>query len=325
MTTLKEHLRTLALEAGAQKVGFARARAVDDRAVTEFQEWLQLGRHGEMGYLANYPEIRKDPRLLLDDATRVHTIMVCAFSYYHSEQQLPGAAKFAMYAHGSDYHEILRQRLQPIIGFLADNGETGRICIDSAPLRERYWAVESGVGFIGRNSQLIVPGMGSYFFLASIITTAQTEPDRPCRLSCGNCGACLKQCPGQAIGSDGSFDARRCISYLTIEHRGEMPAFIDMPDGSRRNIANILNGRVYGCDECQRVCPHNHRPPETAIEGFCLRPQLRGITCNEILSMTQETFSETFRKSPVKRAKLSGLQRNAAAAMPSPKAPDLTS
>ncbi len=313
MERLKEELISLTHRAGAQKTGFAAAHPVREESVDRFNSWLSEGKHGGMAYMKNYPDIRQNPRLLLNGINPEEpcTLMVCAFSYYHTERQTPDAARIAMYAHGSDYHEVLRQRLQPVLAHLDSLGIKGRICIDSAPLRERYWAVEAGIGFIGRNGQLIVDGVGSYVFLATVIFNAHVSPDEPCRRSCLGCRRCLTACPGQAIGADGDIDARRCVSYLTIEHRGDLPDTLAMPDGTSRPIAGILGNRVYGCDECQRVCPHNRRPLPTGIAEFHIRPSLRTLSHADILNMTQPTFSTLFRHSPVKRTRLAGLIRNA--------------
>lgn len=305
-STLKQRLVAAAMEAGAQKAGFAHAVEVDADNLGYYQRWLAAGNHGCMGYLENHQSIRRDPRKLLENA-EAHTVMVCAFPYYHPDAQSPDAARIAMYAHGSDYHEVLRQRLQPIKQLLESEGYSARICVDSAPLMERYWAVRAGVGFIGRNRMLIVPHMGSYFFLAEIITDAPVEPDEPCTLSCGDCGRCTQACPGGALRCTGGFDSRLCLSYLTIEHRGDLPATLS----ASRPLCEALGNRIYGCDECQRVCPHNANPPETAITEFRIRPALRTITREQILAMTPTDFSAIFAHSAVKRTKLAGLQRNA--------------
>ncbi len=311
---MKERLTRLALAAGASKTGFARAGEVDAEVVASFSRCLAQGRHGGMEYLANHPHIRRNPSLLLDGyAAEARTVMVCAFPYYHAERQHADAAQIAMYAHGSDYHEVLRRRLQPLVAMVEAEGERGRVCVDSAPILERYWAVRAGVGFRGVNGQLIVPGMGSYFFLAEIVTTADVEPDTPCTLKCQGCGRCVRACPGGAIGADGSFDARRCLSYLTIEHRGELPDMIGEGDGAKsRPMAEAMGNRVYGCDECQRVCPHNSDAVQTGIGEFGLRESLRHLTAGDIASMEQGDFSRIFSHSAVKRVKLAGLQRNAA-------------
>lgn len=311
MPDLRQRLTEAAIAAGAQKTGFAKATDVDETSYRRFRQWLDEGNHGDMHYLAKHAPLRRNPKLLSDDTAGAQTVMVCAFSYFHPEHQ-EGDALFATYAHGSDYHEVLRRRLQPLAGMLHEEGYEARICIDTAPILERYWAVQCGVGFIGRNHQLIIQGMGSYFFLAEIITSATIEPDEPCTLTCEGCGRCLRGCPGGALRPDGGFDARLCLSYLTIEHRGELPPHIGSGN-DRRDTAHALGNRVYGCDECQRVCPHNVNPPLTEIDEFHMRPSLRHITRAEILAMTPEEFAGIFRHSAVKRAKLTGLKRNAKA------------
>ena len=200
--------------------------------------------------------------------------------------------------------------------------------------------MRAGVGFIGRNSQLIIPGMGSYFFLATLIFAAGVEADAPCTLSCLNCGRCLRACPGRAILADGTVDANRCLSYLTIEHRGPLPENIIIPkisasdnsDNSYNSnkinssdssesipLASLLGNRVYGCDTCQSVCPHNSNPPLTEIPEFRLRPALRNLTPAAILALTPSDFSHIFSHSAVKRARLAGLQRTATLITPTHK------
>lgn len=319
---MKPALTRLAIEAGAQKVGFAAAEPVSAQAWQRFSHWLADGNNAGMEWLTNWPELRRNPLLLLDSPKETSTqaatppargtVIVCAFSYYHPEAQMPGAAQIAMYAHGSDYHEVLRSRLAPLAEHLRQRGYRARICIDSAPVMERYWAQQAGVGFTGRNGLTIVPGMGSWFFLAEIITDAVLEPDPPCTLTCGDCGRCVKTCPGGALRASGGFDSRRCLSYLTIEHRGELPDTLPETSASgATRLVEALGNRVYGCDECQRHCPHNANPPHTAIAAFNLRPALRTLTHAEILAMTPERFSAIFTHSAVKRAKLAGLRRNA--------------
>lgn len=338
---LKTALTALSRAAGAQRCGFAEAAPVDPSAETRFNSWLAAGRHASMAWMEKYAGVRHDPRRLLDPVPEGPcTVMVCAFSYYHPERQPDTAAQFAMYAHGSDYHEILRARMQPLADHLASLGIAARICIDTAPLPERYWAVRAGVGFIGRNSQLIIPGMGSYFFLATLIFAAGVEADAPCTLGCLDCGRCLRACPGRAILADGTVDANRCLSYLTIEHRGQLPETLTFPkisasdnsDNSYNSynsynsnsdkinssdssesipLASLLGNRVYGCDTCQSVCPHNSNPPLTEIPEFRLRPSLRDLTPAAILALTPADFARIFSHSAVKRARLAGLQRNA--------------
>lgn len=292
-------LLTLAREAGATAIGIADAVEIDRDAADAYSRWIADGRNGTMDYLARYGDVRRDPRLLLDGA---RSLIVTAFNYMPPRRQPDGVPRFADYALGTDYHEVVRERLGRFAGAIRDQwgGET-RICIDTAPLMERYWAVRSGLGFVGRNSQLILPGRGSRFFIGTVITTTHFAPDAPCTLTCGDCRRCVMACPGRAISSDGdraAFDARRCLSYLTIEHRGPLP------DGVR------LGNRIYGCDACQDACPHNRHAMPTDVPEFLPRPSLMALTAPDIAAMSPEQFSAIFRHSAVKRTKLAGLQRN---------------
>lgn len=299
-------LLPLARDAGATAIGIADAVEVDSDAADAYSRWIADGRNGTMDYLARYGDVRRDPRLLLDGA---QSLIVAAFNYMPPSRQPDGMPRFADYALGTDYHEVVRERL----GRFAEairvqwGGET-RVCVDTAPLMERYWAVRSGLGFVGRNSQLILPGRGSRFFIGTVITTTHFAPDAPCTLTCGDCRRCVSACPGGAIAPCGdnacaesraaAFDARRCISYLTIEHRGPLP------DGLR------LGNRIYGCDACQDVCPHNRHAMPTDIPEFIPRPSIMTLTASDIATMSPEQFSAIFRHSAVKRTKLAGLQRN---------------
>lgn len=289
-------LRQWVAEAGGAACGVAEACAVGDDDFARFDKWLDCGNNGQMHYMANYRELRRDPRLLLPGAQSVVSV---AFSYYHSDQTDGNLASIAAYAHGDDYHEVVRERLGRVASRIvaAYGGET-RVCVDTAPMLERYWAVKAGVGFVGRNRLLIVPGAGSYVFIGSVLTTVRFAPDAPNEGECDGCGRCIAACPGKALGEEG-IDARRCLSYLTIEHRGEFPEGTD------------LHGRLYGCDICQRVCPHNRSLPDTPIAEFHAREALRTLTPEKIAAMNQQEFSAIMRRSAIKRTKLAGLQRNA--------------
>lgn len=278
------------------KIGFATLSPVDYFTVQQYRQWIAGGCHGEMAYLEKYLDIRDNPALLLSSA---RTIIVCAINYTPATRQCVGAPEIAPYAYGRDYHEVIREKLTQVADFIKSQwgGET-RVCVDTAPLRERYWAQRAGVGFIGKNSQLILPGRGSRFFLGEILTSIEFEPDEPCVEECLNCGKCMEICPGGAIVGNNSIDARKCISYLTIEYRGEFDASIK------------LGNRLYGCDECQNVCPHNLNAIPTQIPEFQPTEALLKLNRDDIREMTPMQFSEMFRHSAIKRTKLSGLQRN---------------
>lgn len=287
-------IKRLLREAGVYKSGIAPVAPVDSGVAAEYDRWIAEGRNASMGYLEKYMDIRSNPELLLPGA---RSIISCAFNYYHGRQTSP--LEWASYALGDDYHEVVRERLGRVAAIISERcGSECRVCVDTAPIFERYWAVRAGIGFVGLNRQLIIPGAGSHFFLGEILTTLPLEYDSPCTDSCGSCGRCMKACPGQALASEG-LDARRCLSYLTIEHRGELP------DTAR------LGRHVYGCDRCQDVCPHNANAPLSEIEEFRPRKQILNLTASDILGMNQQQFSTLFRHSAIKRTKLTGLHRNA--------------
>ena len=296
----------LARQAGAVAVGFAEAAPVDDATADGFRRWLAAGCHGSMAYMERYVDLRLDPRLLVDGA---RTVISMAFPYapidgYHH----PCISDYAL---GLDYHHVLRARLQPVAdAIVAAHGGEARICIDSAPVLERYWAVRAGVGFIGLNHQLIVPDMGAGMFLAEIITTAEFQPSQPCTLTCQGCRRCLTACPGHALTESLSalhpplstnLDARRCVSYLTIEHRGDLPADTD------------LGAMAYGCDVCRRVCPHSAGAPAPLPE-FAPRPEVKAHTRATLAAITAGPFRRLAAGSPIARISPAQLRRNATAA-----------
>lgn len=291
----KETLRRLCIEAGACAAGFARIQPVSDEDADIYDRWLASGKHGSMAYMANYADVRRNPALLLDGA---RTLISCAFAY--TSPDLPRSPLFADYALGSDYHEVLREALAPVAARLEEISPGTRICIDTAPLRERYWAQQAGIGFIGFNNQLIVPGVGSCVYLAEILWSGEVEPDEPMQRRCDACQACVHACPGQALDGKGGLDARRCLSYLTIEYRGEFP------DGLR------LSGRIYGCDICRDICPYGRSEEAVKVlPELQPRQSLLDLTLADIKALDQPSFSRIFSHSAVKRAKLAGLLRNA--------------
>lgn len=300
-------LRRRLKDAGVFKSGIARVEAVDAATVTGYDRWLSEGMNGEMAYLEKYHDIRSNPALLLPGA---RSVVSCAFNYWWGSVDSP--LRWASYALGDDYHDVVRGRLQSVADAITtETGAECRVCVDTAPILERYWAVRSGVGFIGLNQQLIIPGAGTHFFLGEIITILDLAPDAPCTLTCGECRRCLRACPGGALrendkalgnpATEGMLDSRHCLSYLTIEYRGEFPE-------------GIRPGKhIYGCDVCQEVCPHNSKAPLSDIEEFRPRAAILRLDTDAILEMRQEDFSAIFRKSAIKRTKLAGLQRNARA------------
>lgn len=290
---IKGEILKEAHKAGAVGVGCAAADLVDESVRREYMRWLATGSHGTMGYMAANVEVRFDPRRLLPGAK---TVISMAFPYrppggYHHRL-------IADYALGKDYHRVLKERLSRVGRFISDNyGAQTRVCVDTAPILERYWAQKSGVGFIGQNRQLIVPGAGSEIFLAEIVTTLALESDRPLQNGCDGCGMCIRQCPGQAISADG-FDARKCHSYLTIEYRGSFS------DGLN------LGQRAYGCDMCQSLCPHNKGVAVEPLEEFYPDARLLKLDAETIANMTGGEWRRFTAESAMSRITLRQMLRN---------------
>lgn len=265
-------------------------------AAALYDTWIADGCHGDMAYMERYGEVRADPVLLLDGA---RTIFMSAFSYANPDavrdmesRHVPLISEYAL---GDDYHTEVRERLSAAAQAITERyGGVTRVCVDTAPLRERYWARQAGLGFIGVNNYLIIPGMGLHFVLGAILWTGEADVyDTPCTGSCGACGRCVDACPTGAISSDGRLDARKCLSYLTIESREPLP------DGVS------VGQRLFGCDTCRRACPHEPANPQTTdIAAFRARPDVMALSRRDWLSMTPEKFSLIFRNSAVKRAKL---------------------
>lgn len=323
-------LSQMLTDAGACAVAFAPLRPVDHHAWESYSRWIATGGHASMAYLANHSEIRRNPALLLDDGPQPGGTVVCAaFAYASDVTFRPGALRIARYALGDDYHEVLRQRMQPVAdAILAATGHPARICVDSAPILERYWAVQSGLGFTGRNRQLIIPGIGSHIFLTELVTRAEFPPyGTPVDMQCPDgCDRCMRACPNGALVSSNrqpwrgshreavsnrltetcGFDARRCLSYQTIENRGEISDDITVP-----------HGRFYGCDICLEACPLS-RPScrVTVLPEFRPREALTRLTAETVTALTPASYSLLFRHSPVRRAKLAGLLRNLRALNP---------
>lgn len=285
---------------GAVAVGVAKAEPVTAQDEQLYLDWIAQGKHGEMDYLDRWHDVRRDPRLLLDGAK---SVIMAAFRYPGSQEVTgnEGPLRWARYALGKDYHEVVRERLTHTAHQISETtGAACRVTVDTAPLRERYWAQRAGIGYMGLNGQLIVPGAGSWVVLGGIITTLELQPDKPATGTCLGCMKCVMACPGQALNGNGSVDARRCMSYLTIESRN--PDALDGID---------LKGRVYGCDVCQEVCPMNIDVTGNIIDEFTPRKEIIALSRDRIASMEQADFSRIFSHSAIKRTKLAGLRRNA--------------
>ena len=285
----------------AKSFGFidmAAAPAGDVKRSAELRSWVAQGFHGEMGWFARSLEKRLNPLMVMEKAA---SIIVLTIPYHAQPCELAGK-KLARYACGDDYHEILLAKLRELCGKMAlDIPEAHfRPYVDTGPVLERYWAQEAGIGWIGKNGNLISRRSGSYIFLAAILTDLRVPYGRPHPFHCGSCRACIDACPTEAIVADGVVDSRRCISYLTIEHRGPFenaPPFEDW---------------IFGCDICQEVCPWTRKfSLESVLDAFRPRPAYESLGERALETMEPSQFSLTFRKSPIKRTKLAGMRRNA--------------
>lgn len=293
-------IRTEAQRLGFSFVGIAKARQLDEEA-RRLEQWLGLGHHGEMRYMENHFEKRIDPTKLVPGAK---SVIVLAHNYFPKEKQHdPEAPKLARYAYGEDYHFVLKRKLKDLLRFIrTEIGEVdGRCFVDSAPVMERDWAKHAGVGWTGKNTLLIHPKAGSYFFLAELILDLELTPDEPVRDHCGTCRRCIDACPTDAISPEGYLlDATKCISYLTIELREAIP------EAFRGKMENWM----FGCDICQEVCPWNRFSKPHEEPAFEPKGALLDLTKNDWEEITEEVFRELFRRSAVKRTKFEGLKRN---------------
>ena len=294
------------IKAKAQALGFDMcgiAEATPSVFKAEFHAWLEKGYAADMAYMARDPERRLDPQIVMPGAK---SIVVVAMNYYtesDADTADPERAVFARYARNEDYHDVMTARLRELLAFVrerAGEGAEGRVYVDAGPILEREVAQRAGIGWFGKSTMLIAPKRGTYFVLGELLLNIALTPDDPAVGNCGACTRCMDACPTGAIVAPYVVDARRCLSYLTIEHRREIPA----------EFASKIGNRIFGCDICQEVCPFNRFAAPTAEPAFQPREATRGPRLVDLLAMDDDAFRAAFRKSPVKRAKRAGLQRN---------------
>ncbi|RRD01894.1 tRNA epoxyqueuosine(34) reductase QueG [Prevotella sp. OH937_COT-195] len=305
---LSNRIKAEALRLGFSACGIARAEAVGKDAARRFTTWLEKGGHATMTYMENHLEKRLDPRILVP-GTR--SIVSVALNYAPAQRLPEGEYQIAAYALGLDYHDIVKGKLRELaIRIFGEyNNEAGkeiRVFSDSAPILERYWAVKAGIGWIGRNHQLIVPRAGSMFFLGEMFVPIELEYDKPMETRCGKCHRCIDACPTGALvinsenEKQSTFLSYKCLSYQTIENRG------DIPD----DMAAAMGETIYGCDRCQQACPWNRYANPTDEPLLQPKEELLEMTREQWQALSEEDYRRLFKGSAVKRAKYEGLMRN---------------
>ena len=301
IVTLTEQIKSKALELGIHKVGIAKAEALTAESV-HLNEWLNRRYHASMQWMEKNIERRVDPREIVPNAKSVISVAV---NYYTSTQHHPAAdeGKISRYAWGDDYHIHVTKRIQLLfdsIKQLAPESD-GRYYVDTGPVMEKVWAARAGIGWQGKHTNLITKEYGSWVFLGEIITTLELDNDNAMEDLCGTCTACIDACPTDAIHDPYIVDSNKCISYLTIEHRGEIA----------KSLGKDFRQWIYGCDICQDVCPWNKFQQKTDQQEFSARFHNIDPKLNELIDISQQEFSRRFKNSPVKRTKREGIIRNA--------------
>jgi epoxyqueuosine reductase len=293
-------IKNTAASLGFDYCGIAKAEKLNDDA-RRLEQWLSKGMHGSMQYMEKYFDLRIDPAQLVPGAKSVITLLL---NYFPHEQQNSNAPKISKYAYGKDYHEVIKEKLNLFLSIMREKiGEIhGRGFVDSAPVLERRWAQRSGLGWIGRNGNLITKKQGSFFFIATLITDLELLFDDPfAKDYCGSCRRCIEACPTEAILDNKIINGSRCISYYTIELKDML-----IPDEMKNRFQNWM----FGCDICQDVCPWNRFSKPTREKEFTQIPEILNLNNKEWEQMSEETFKKLFKNSPLKRAKFKGIQRN---------------
>ena len=298
-------IKKYALQLGFDHCGIAKATPLDEDA-RRLESWLSKGMQGQMHYMEDHFDMRIDPRKLVPGARSVITLLL---NYFPGQEQAIGIPKISKYAFGNDYHEVIRTKLRKLVHLIKENiGEVnGRGFVDSAPVLERSWAQKAGLGWVGRNGNLINKEAGSFFFIATLITDlGLVYDDAYAKDYCGTCTRCIDACPTDAILEDKVVDGSKCISYFTIELKEAL-----IPDTMKGKFDDWL----FGCDVCQDICPWNRFSSRTRENDFTPIPEILNFTKNDWEELTAESFKRLFKNSPLKRSKFEGIKRNHARAL----------
>ncbi|TAH24850.1 MAG: tRNA epoxyqueuosine(34) reductase QueG [Cytophagales bacterium] len=292
-------IKQKATELGFLYCGISKADFLQEEA-PRLEKWLKENKHGEMKWMENHFDKRLDPRLLVENAKSVIT---CLINYYPEENLAKNNQyKISKYAYGTDYHFVIKDKLKKLIEIIKEEiGEVnGRAFVDSAPVMDKAWAVKSGAGWLGKNSNIIRPKTGSFFFIGELIIDLPLLTDQPMKDFCGTCTKCIDACPTQAITEPYVVDGSKCISYLTIELKEQIPTLFN----------GKMDNWIFGCDICQDVCPWNKFSVTNTIKEFEINPMLKTMSIKDWQEITKDIFNESFRNSPIKRTKWEGIQKN---------------
>tara|TARA_R110000744_G_scaffold331086_1_gene436591 strand:- start:235 stop:1194 length:960 start_codon:yes stop_codon:yes gene_type:complete len=291
-------IKTEAKRLGFLSCGISKADFLEEEA-PRLEKWLHKNMNGEMGYMENHFDKRLDPRLLVEGSKSVISLLL---NYYPEKTQIDNTYKISKYAYGQDYHHVIKSKLKELQEFISEEiGEVnGRAFVDSAPVLDKAWAAKSGLGWIGKNSNLLTQGVGSFYFIAELIVDLELEYDHAVTDHCGTCTACLDACPTQAIIEPYVVDGSKCISYYTIELKNELPM----------DVKGSFDDWAFGCDICQDVCPWNRFSKPHKEPLFNPNPELLSMTKKDWEEITEDVFQKVFKKSAVKRTKFAGLTRN---------------
>lgn len=295
---LRRIIKKTARELGFDHCGISRAEFMEEEA-RQLENWLNRGMHGKMHYMENHFDKRVDPTKLVEGARSVVSLL---YNYFPDKTQRPDAPQISKYAYGEDYHFVIKDKLKELVFRLQEQigNFHGRVFVDSAPVLDKAWAKRSGLGWVGKHSNLLNREMGSFFFIAEIICDLECEPDGPVKDYCGTCTRCLDACPTDAIVQPYVVDGSKCISYFTIELRDEIPP----------EMKGKFENWMFGCDICQDVCPWNRFAKPHHEDRFSLPEPVMQLSKQEWKEMTEDVFQQLFKHSPLKRAGWQGIQKN---------------
>ncbi|MDN3674840.1 tRNA epoxyqueuosine(34) reductase QueG [Flavobacterium branchiarum] len=299
-TTYSQFIKSESKRLGFLSCGISKAGFLEQEA-PRLENWLNKNHNGQMAYMENHFDKRLDPTLLVDDAKSVVSLLL---NYYPSETQEKDSFKISKYAFGQDYHFVIKEKLKELLHSIQEQiGEvSGRVFVDSAPVLDKAWAAKSGLGWIGKNSNLITQKVGSFYFIAELILDLDLEYDYATTDHCGSCTACIDACPTEAIVAPYVVDGSKCISYFTIELKENIP----------QEMKGKFDDWAFGCDTCQDVCPWNRFSKAHSEPLFNPNPDVMTMSRKDWIELTEETFRVVFKNSPIKRTKFDGLKRNVA-------------